>query len=189
VSFDLQLFNFAHGITDLSPILDWVVVFFAQYLPYVAALIAFIIIVREKVWKKKIWAFLVLTFSFVFSKGFVVEAIHYFYDRPRPFLALGLNPLFPELSNAFPSSHAVILTTIALVIYLLNRKAGVWFFIFAIVNGITRVVAGVHWPTDIVGGIILAFFGVFLALKLFPEREYISSPHQEEKVEESIAHE
>jgi undecaprenyl-diphosphatase len=188
VELDFQLFNFIHGFAGLSPIGDWVVVLIAQYLPYVAALIAFVIILREKVWKKKVWAFLVLAFSFVFSKGFVVEAIHYLYERPRPFLALGFNPLFPEASNAFPSSHAVILTTIALVIFFLHRKAGIWFFIFAFVNGIARIIAGVHWPTDIVGGMVLAFVGVFLALKLFPEKEYIPSLPEQEKIGESTTH-
>jgi membrane-associated phospholipid phosphatase len=42
-----------------------------------------------------------------------------------------------------------------MVVFFRNRKWGIWFFIFALVNGIARIYAGVHWPFDVLGGAVI----------------------------------
>ena len=168
MTFDLSLFQWLHSFAGISSVADWFAIIIAQYLPYAAALFVLILIAHEKRWKDRIHALLILTFSLLISKGIIVEAIHYFYARPRPFLALGFTPMFFESTNSFPSSHATILITLAYFAYMLNKKAGVWLFVFAVLNGIARVYAGVHWPLDILGGFALGLVCFWVTLKIFP---------------------
>lgn len=52
----------------------------------------------------------------------------------------------------------------AMAIFLYNKKWGVWFFFGAILMNISRVMAGVHYPSDIVGGAIV---GVVVSYLVF----------------------
>ena len=52
----------------------------------------------------------------------------------------------------------------AATIYLYNKKWGIGFFIAALLMNISRIVAGVHYPSDILGGMIV---GVIVAYVVF----------------------
>ncbi len=81
------------------------------------------------------------------------------WDRPRPFVAhpgqtLLLAPPSPEPS--FPSDHAVAAFAIAFsVLFVVGRIAGAAFLSAAFVVGVTRVFAGLHYPGDVAGGMLV----------------------------------
>src|SRR5216684_1795792 len=78
-------------------------------------------------------------------------------NRPRPFVELGFDPLFPHAQDSsFPSDHTLV--GVALVGPMLWQapKLGIWLFVWALIVGFARVAAGVHYPTDIVGSALLA---------------------------------
>jgi undecaprenyl-diphosphatase len=82
--------------------------------------------------------------------------------NPRPFNLLPqVHPLFSEHDFSFPSGHATFFMALALSIFLINKKAGLpaitgyVFIFFAFLIGIARIVAGVHFPSDILSGFIL----------------------------------
>jgi undecaprenyl-diphosphatase len=86
--------------------------------------------------------------------GLVLERI---LGRPRPFVELGFDPLFPHVrDSSFPSDHTLV--GVALVGPMLWRapKIGSWLLVWALLIGFARVAAGVHYPTDIGGSAILA---------------------------------
>jgi undecaprenyl-diphosphatase len=79
--------------------------------------------------------------------------------RERPFIA---NPEFFHLPLqvdpvSFPSGHTLIAFAIAFSLWHSGiRKVGKWLIMLAALIAIGRVAAGVHYPTDIIGGIIIA---------------------------------
>jgi len=170
---DLTLFQLLHGLMGYSSVINWVAIFTAKYLPYVLALTAIIVIFRNKNWRHKMWVLLTLTFSLLVSYGFLSTIIHYFYNKPRPFTVLQFPAPFSETSSAFPSNHATVFFTIAYVMFLINKKSGYWFLGLALLNGIARVIVGVHWPFDIAGGAVVALIGFLITQKIFPEHDFI----------------
>jgi undecaprenyl-diphosphatase len=46
--------------------------------------------------------------------------------------------------------------------YRYNKKIGVYFLVAAALVGLSRVYVGVHYPFDILGGILLALVTVFI---------------------------
>lgn len=86
--------------------------------------------------------------------------------RERPYI---LNPefmlLIPEPSGtSFPSSHTSTSFASALQFFGINRKAGIAAMIFAAVVAFTRLYLYVHFPTDILGGIVLGLIMGFAVM-------------------------
>ena len=91
----------------------------------------------------------------------LVEIIRKFFPRPRPFLAHQVVQLIAKDSEkSFPSGHAAAFFAIAMAVYFYDKKAGYALFIAAVLISLARVVAGIHYPTDIIGGAVL---GVIVA--------------------------
>lgn len=79
---------------------------------------------------------------------------------------MNLNPLVDISANksSFPSTHTGLAFCLAFGIYFIKRKAGIIFFIFSLFIALARIFVGVHWPSDIIFGILLGFL-VFLIVK------------------------
>ncbi len=81
-----------------------------------------------------------------------------FFARPRPF---NVNPELVTLihkpsSFSFPSGHTSVSFAGALVLFkMLPKKAGIPAVILAAMIGFSRMYVGVHYPTDILGGIVV----------------------------------
>lgn len=86
--------------------------------------------------------------------------------RPRPCAT------YPELvelvkiphSYSFPSGHTVSAMAVAFTIFLQHRKFGIVTLVFAFLMGLSRLYVGVHFPTDVFGGIIV---GALIALAVY----------------------
>lgn len=166
---DAALFEFLHNFLHQSAFLDFLGIFFAQYLAYLLAIWFFIIFLVAGDWKKRFYKFALLAMSVIFARGIIVEIIRFFYMRPRPFVALDFTPLVAPLSGpAFPSSHATIFFALATVVYFTNRRLSPWFYAAAILMGIARVFAGVHWPSDIAVGALVGILSVIAMRHVLP---------------------
>ena len=81
----------------------------------------------------------------------------------RPFIALpGVQSLFLETGYAFPSGHSATIAAFAFAIFFKNKRLGYIAFVIALIIGLARVIAGVHFPLDIAGGYALGFMVAFL---------------------------
>ena len=166
---DILVLQFIRHIVGVSKVTDWLVVFFADYLIYIliAAFIYFLFKLPRASYniKSKIRFFALATLSVILSRGILTELIRFFFFRLRPFVAFSFSPLISVAATegSFPSGHMALIIPIALAMFTIDRKKGFWFMVLALLIGIARIAVGVHYPSDILGGIfvgLLSFFAV-----------------------------
>ncbi len=168
-SFDYSLFHLINGLSHQNKFFDGLIVFLAGYLQYVLlALAVFLLLAKVKDWRRQLYVFSVFILSAIISRGLITEIIRFFYHRLRPFLALNLTPLVRDFSGSFPSGHMTFYFVLVLVVFLINRKWA-WFFVAGVIlMGLARIAAGIHWPSDILGGILIALFSYLIVRKILP---------------------
>ncbi len=84
------------------------------------------------------------------------------YFRPRPFEEIQLTLLFYEpTDSSFPANTAAATFAISATIWQLNRRLGIALLLLSGLFGLSRVYAGVHYPSDIIAG---GFIGVVVSL-------------------------
>lgn len=126
-----------------------------------------------------------------------VQALKFIFAVPRP----GAETLVPiPGSFSFPSAHSfcslIVFGMIGLLIFrALNRKGvpynvaivpGIILVIFAILIGLSRIYVGVHWPSDVLGGWLLAGMWLPFASALYTvgARKVVLSKAAEEQPEQ-----
>jgi len=102
--------------------------------------------------------------SFLLCVG-VAEVIKNLVMRPRPFLTIAeLVPLVkPPQSYSFPSVHTVSSFSVAWILLWSQEGKAVRYtvFAFALLMAFSRLYVGVHYPSDVLTGILLAFLGSY----------------------------
>jgi len=159
------IFQYLNNLAGRSYIFDSFIVFCAEGLPYVlVAVFLAILIFSKKTYREKIKIFIFAGISIFLSRIVITEAIRYFYHVSRPFVNNNVNQLiFHEVSGSFPSGHATFFFALAMAVYLsLNKKWGWLFFAGAVLISLSRVIAGVHWPYDILAGAIVGVLSAFV---------------------------
>lgn len=163
---DLILFNWIHNLAGKSRLLDFLGIFFADYLAYLVALAALLLLMAEPDLRKKFNYYALLALSVILSRGIITEVIRFVYNRPRPFIALDFIPLVSENSYSFPSGHAAVFFAVAGAVWLYDKKWGSRFFISAALMGLARIFAGAHWPSDILAGALVGLFSVWISVRI-----------------------
>jgi len=94
----------------------------------------------------------------------VAQLIAAFYFDPRPFVADNFTPLiFHAPDNGFPSDHMLFTSAIASVLFVYNKKIGVLAWAIAFIIGVSRIYAGVHHLTDIIGSAVIVIVSMWIA--------------------------
>ena len=163
MSLDILALYLLHSLAGLSPLLDQIIVFFAAYFPYLVIIVFVYMVVFSAYTRwEKIEILFVTAFSSLLARFGVVELIRFFIHRPRPFITLPIHPLITETSWSFPSGHATFFFGMAMAVYLYNKRWGWYFFAFAALISLARVVAGVHYPSDVIGGALIGMAVAFV---------------------------
>ena len=161
------IFFFFYNLAHQSKIFDKIVVFFAEIFPYIIILLAVLFLSRRfsrdpdpqasGLFNKK-WKEFFLVFASSGLAWLIAKVLKILFHTLRPFLALpDVHPLFIKTTFSFPSEHTTFFMALAVSIFFMHKKVGYVFMFFALIIGLSRIIAGVHFPIDILGGFILGF--------------------------------
>ena len=170
---DSFLFASVYSFAFKNVWLDSLIILFAAYWEYVvpAVLLLYLWTPKSKRDELKTRAVVVgmSIFSAVVARFGFASLIRYFYPRERPFVFEGINSLISQdpLEASFPSGHATFFMAIAVYLLLSGRKKLGWFmFVSAILIGVARVGAAIHWPSDVIAGWILGALVSWIIFRL-----------------------
>lgn len=98
----------------------------------------------------------------------VNQAVAHMWSRSRPYADHPGARVFAARSHdpSFPSDHASAAFAIAVAVFLFDRVVGGIFLAAAAVIATGRVVAGVHYPTDVLAGALVGFAAALLVVRL-----------------------
>ncbi len=103
--------------------------------------------------------------------SWAAQEISQITERARPFLEHDVHLLFYRPTDfSFPSNSVGAVFAIAGAVFGVNRRLGSALLALGAVLGLCRIVAGVHYPTDVIAGALL---GVVLAAVTYQLRRLI----------------
>ncbi|MGG0657101.1 undecaprenyl-diphosphatase [Rummeliibacillus pycnus] len=154
-----ELFQQINGLAGHSKLLDDLMIFLSNSVPYVVVLLLlFLWFIGNK--QKGIEIRYTALYA-VFSSAialFINAIIHMIYYHPRPFVAHHVHKLVPHAADSsFVSDHAVLVFAIAWTLLLRNTRGKYIVLLWATMVGLSRVYVGVHYPFDVIGSIVLSF--------------------------------
>ena len=121
---------------------------------FAAATVALWFLDRPGPWYR--WKIAALAGMTAAGLGLVVsQVITQFWDRPRPYVAHPHETILlvaPSNEPSFPSDHAVAAFAIAFAVAFVGRRLGAAFLAAATLIALTRVIAGLHYSGDVLGG-------------------------------------
>ena len=91
--------------------------------------------------------------------------IGHLFPHDRPFVGgVGYNFLHHAADDSFPSDHGTVIFTFALAFLCWHRLwSGSLLMVLAVVIAWSRVYLGVHWPLDMLGGLLAGMIGCLSA--------------------------
>lgn len=104
---------------------------------------------------------LTMAICFVFGNGLIKNLV----ARPRPFQLIDREIVLlisPPGEYSFPSGHTLHGFAAAVTIFLHNKKAGAAAIVVAVLIAFSRLYFFVHFPTDVLAGMILGTLAALL---------------------------
>lgn len=174
LDWNLILFQKIHSLAFVSGSFDTLVIFCATSLGTISIMVAiFFLLFHTDIKKGEPLSFshigkrigeVLIVFITSGLAWLVSLLLKYLFHAPRPYLGVvDLQTLFPYGAyDSFPSGHATFFSALAVAIYLYHPRIGILFGFGVLIIGLSRIIAGVHYPIDIIGGFVIgtavAFF-------------------------------
>ncbi|WP_409292856.1 undecaprenyl-diphosphatase [Peribacillus sp. SCS-37] len=153
-----ELFQHINSLAGHSGLLDTVMVTMSDSVPYVAiALLLYLCFLgnRQHGIERRYTALYA-----AFSSGIALclnAIIHIVYYHPRPFVSHHVHKLVPHAADSsFVSDHTVLVFALAWTLVMRNDRLKYLIFIWAAFVGVSRIYVGVHYPADVLGGVLFS---------------------------------
>ena len=165
-------------ITDFG-LSEWVLI--PSLVVFVAAAIAQRLMPRGAARRAVYEAGLVGSFLFIATgvPGLVVNLLKRLFGRARPelFIDSGMfqfQHIFNDWSfQSFPSGHSTTAIATAFAVGFLAPRYFRLILLIAVMTGISRVVIGMHYPTDVVAGFVMGTLGAYAMRNLYASRRWL----------------
>jgi Membrane-associated phospholipid phosphatase len=164
---DINTLKLIHDYSQ-NYILDKIMPFitFLGNLGLVWIVISIILISSKKYRTIGIMCILVLIFNTILGEGILKNLI----QRQRPFMSMSTVHLLIDkpISFSFPSGHTSTSFAIAGIIWSQLKKYRVYVVLLACLIAFSRLYLFVHYPSDILGGIVQGLVCAKIVLKVYP---------------------
>ncbi|WP_323123202.1 undecaprenyl-diphosphatase [Burkholderia alba] len=165
-NFNLAVFSALNAGANPHPAVAHLAVFAAQWLVYAVPLLLLLTwsMGTHATRRQTIEAGLAACAALVLA-----QVISFCWYSPRPFVAgVGTQLVAHAPDGSFPSNHMTFIWSIAAGMLLAGttRAAGVALAVIAAMTAWGRIYVGVHWPLDMVGGVLVGTAGA-LAVHLY----------------------
>jgi undecaprenyl-diphosphatase len=168
VSLHTSLFFSLHSLVGQNATVDFIVYALSDGVGFALILAIFAVIVfREKEWRSRA-RHTFGTFFPILPALLYSELLKQLFQAPRPdYFFHDFEPLFEFGGfDSFPSGHATVYGALALSVFYYDRRLGVVAFAFALAISLARVISGVHWPIDILAGLLIGASFAYLFAKM-----------------------
>jgi undecaprenyl-diphosphatase len=168
--FDSAILHWFNSFAGRNHVFDVVTAAFTNYAPVLFALLflGYFFLTRTETGRMRRTVIL-SGLSGVVAVVLVLVISHFFY-RARPFVATPdmVRQLIPHPNDSsFPSDHATGSAAFAAGMWRAPSRSAAWIFtVVAVLVGLSRLVAGVHWPTDILASFVLGWAAAQLTFAL-----------------------
>jgi undecaprenyl-diphosphatase len=174
---DLAILSYLNGLSGKSDFLDSILtIIVSDYcIPVILALTLFYLWFAGTNPGKR-YMFQKTVLSAIVSLGLAnlfVLVINDYYYRERPFFSENITLLFyAPTDSSFPANPAALSFALAFSVWLKAKVIGTYLFIFSAIWCISRIYAGIFFPTDIAAGatigITASLMGYYLLRLLDP---------------------
>jgi undecaprenyl-diphosphatase len=169
IRLDRSVFHSFNSIAGKNSVVDWFARSGAD--DHIVPLILTLLVLATLLWAGKhagrevaLKTVICATISAVVSM-LVLYGLNNIFFRPRPFTTQVVHLLFyHNTDSSFPSNAATLAFALAFAVFLYWRKLGWVMLGLATFQGLARIVVGIHYPIDIIGGALLGL-GAALAAR------------------------
>ncbi|HHY50833.1 MAG TPA: phosphatase PAP2 family protein [Alphaproteobacteria bacterium] len=187
---DAEVAHFAQALPEpVVTVFGWITrLGESDYILIPAAVVFFVcaglaLVLRRRIPKLALWQAAGIA-AFVFAgiglPGLITGIVKRIIGRSRPSLLDTVGPLdFRTWSwtdwtyQSFPSGHTTTAFAICFVVSFLVPRAYPFMLAFAVLVGLSRIVVGAHYPTDLIGGAIVGTLGAYLVRNVFAWRGWV----------------
>ena len=138
-----------------NPLLKKIIIYICQYFTYITfglypCILIYLFFVNKDL--------LLITIIKPLSAFLFVTIFRKIINRKRPYESMKIDPLIKhKKGESFPSRHAVSAMIIAFVCFDVNIYLGIFSLVIALLICMSRIMAGVHYISDVLISIIIAF--------------------------------
>lgn len=174
LALDQMIFFSLNSFAGQTGLSDRIIIFLASSSAYTLCLLFLLFLSISRLAAYQKINLLVAAVSAVIIARFgITELIRFLMPRLRPFTTHEVYQLIPEHGYSFPSGHAAFFFALSTVIFYYNKPLGICFFAASVLMGIARVTAGVHYPSDIIGGFIVGVLVAMCVVFVMKSRERV----------------
>ncbi len=159
---NITLFTYLNSLST-NHFISNAVVFLHEY----TAIIIAIIIAVSIVFSKRKFFTLALLFLSIILAWLFADNLKSIFHIPRPFISLGITPLVYQSGFSFPSQHMAIFSAMAGSVFIINKRFAILLLLLALLVGLSRVILGVHYPADIIGGFFVGSIASLVLIYFF----------------------
>ena len=170
MSLDLRLFRLINNLAGRNDVLDGLArLLVNEY--FLTTTMALILVIswfegRDQDRRERNQRAILRAIIALFIANIILKLCNLIYFRPRPFDSHEVNLLFYQpWDSSFPSNPATVGFSLAVAIWLHNRRPGALLLVLATLFGLSRIYCGVHYPADVIAGALLGGLSAYVVVR------------------------